>query len=91
MSNLSFTPSQVESLIRLVESSIEVRRRYQFYVWTQGDLQRLLPHKLAVCGAYDHAQRDLVFDVLNCLQVAPELISTLSQAHSAVHHRLMKE
>ena len=41
MSTLTFTPAQVESLIRLLESSVDVRRRYQFYLWTQGDLQQI--------------------------------------------------
>ena len=54
-----------ECLLRIVESAPQVRRRYQFFLWSQGDLQRWLPHKLLVCGAYDRHNRDLVFDVFN--------------------------
>ena len=54
-----------ECLLRIVESAPQVRRRYQFFLWSQGDLQRWLPHKLLVCGAYDRSSRDLVFDVFN--------------------------
>lgn len=54
-----------ECLLRIVESAPQVRRRYQFFLWSQGDLQRWLPHKLLVCGTYDRHTRDLVFDVFN--------------------------
>lgn len=54
-----------ECLLRIVEAAPQVRRRYQFFLWSQGDLQRWLPHRLLVCAAYDRHQRDLVFDVFN--------------------------
>ena len=65
MSLLSLAPEQSESLLRLIEASVQVSRRYQFYLWTQGDLQRLMQHKLSSCGAYDIGMRELAFDVLN--------------------------
>jgi transcriptional regulator EpsA len=54
-----------EGLMRLMEAVPQVYRRHQFFVWTQGDLQRWLPHDLLVCGFYDREARDLVFDVFN--------------------------
>lgn len=54
-----------EGLMRLMEAVPQVHRRHQFFVWTQGDLQRWLPHDLLVCGFYDREARDLVFDVFN--------------------------
>ena len=91
MSTHTFTPAQVESLIRLLESSVDVKRRYQFYLWTQGDLQRLVPHKLATCGAYDFTQRDLSFDVLNSIPLAPEIVATLNDVRSPVVSTLLSE
>ncbi len=91
MSTHSFTPAQVESLIRLLEASVDVKRRYQFYLWTQGDLQRLVPHKLAACGAYDLGQRDLTFDVLNSIPLAPEVVATLNDVRSPVISTLLSE
>jgi len=91
MSTHAFTPAQVESLIRLLESSVDVRRRYQFYLWTQGDLQRLVPHKLAACAAFDFSQRDLAFDVLNSVPLAPEVLAVLNDARSPLMSNLVAE
>ena len=91
MSLLSLAPEQSESLLRLIEASVQVSRRYQFYLWTQGDLQRLMQHKLSSCGAYDIGMRELAFDVLNSVVVAPELIAALSDGHSPVMTYLLTE
>ena len=58
-------PDQSEVLLRVIEAAPQVCRRHQFFVWTQGDFQRWLPHKLSLCGSYDREQRDLVFDLFN--------------------------
>ncbi len=38
-----------EYLLRIIESSVQVRDLRQFYLWSQGQLQALLPHQLMVC------------------------------------------
>ena len=38
-----------EYLLRIIESSVQVRDLRQFFLWTQGQLQALLPHQLMVC------------------------------------------
>ena len=43
---LVLTDSQVEAIVSSAEAGLDVRRRYQFFVWTQGSLQVLLPHQL---------------------------------------------
>lgn len=68
MSNSSTESSSLsESMLRLVESAPQVHRRYQFFLWSQGDLQRWIPHKLMVCGAYDRRSRDVALDIFNSL------------------------
>lgn len=91
MSFQSLAPEQAESLLRLIEASVQVSRRYQFYLWTQGDLQRLMQHKLASCGAYDIGMRELSFDVLNSVLVPAELIAALSDGHSPIMTYLLTE
>lgn len=46
------TPEQ-EYLLRIVESAAQVRDRRQFFLWSQGQLQALLPHRLLVCLQFD--------------------------------------
>jgi len=60
-------------LLRFVEASPEVRRRHHFYTLLQSQLVSLLPHTVAVCGAYDRRRRDLVFDVFNSVVLPPWL------------------
>ena len=42
-----------EYLLRIIESSVQVRDLGQFFLWTQGQLQALLPHALMVCMQFD--------------------------------------
>lgn len=72
----------VEAIVRAAESALNVRRRYQFFVWTQSYLSRLIPHQLAVCGSYDRGARELVFDVFNSVSIEPALLSALGDARS---------
>lgn len=71
-----------EAIVRAAESALTVRRRYQFFVWTQSYLSRLIPHQLAVCGSYDRGARDLAFDVFNSVSVEPALMDALGNARS---------
>ena len=65
-----------DSVVRAMEKATEVRRRYQFFVWSQSYLQPLVPHQLAVCGAYQRNRKDIVFEAFNCIPVPSALLST---------------
>ncbi|MDD5364344.1 MAG: response regulator transcription factor [Gallionellaceae bacterium] len=39
-----------DRLIRILESSLSVTTAVQFFAWTQGPLQALLPHEILICG-----------------------------------------
>jgi transcriptional regulator EpsA len=73
-----------ECLLRIVESAPQVRRRYQFFLWSQGDLQRWLPHKLLVCGAYDRNVRDLALDVFNSIPLSEGSLHSLQSLRDSV-------
>jgi transcriptional regulator EpsA len=49
-----FAPSskELERLLFAIESSLQINRRFQFFLWAHGVLQSLLPHQtlLCVCG-----------------------------------------
>jgi hypothetical protein len=49
-----FVPSskELERLLFAIESSLQINRRFQFFLWGHGILQALLPHQtlLCVCG-----------------------------------------
>jgi transcriptional regulator EpsA len=62
-----------ECLLRIIETAAQVQRRSQFFVWSQGDVQRWLPHKVLLCGAFDLQSRHMVFDVFNSVTVTEPL------------------
>jgi len=74
--------THVEAIVSCAESSLEVRRRYQFFVWTQGYLQVLLPHQLAICGAYSRARHEMQFEAFNSVPVEAGLLAQLSESGS---------
>jgi transcriptional regulator EpsA len=82
MSQTHIAPEQSECLLRVMEAAPQVCRRHQFFVWTQGDFQRWLPHKISICGAYDRDRRDLSFDVFNSVPVPDHLLQVFRDAHS---------
>ncbi len=75
-------------LLRFVEESPEVCRRHQFYTLLQGQLVPLLPHTVAICGAYDRRRRDLAFDVFNSIVLPPWM--NLARPDSPLMNRLLQ-
>ena len=71
-----------EALVRVIEGAPEVRRRYHFFIWTQGPLQRLLPHSLAVCGAYQRHTREMAFEAFHSIAVAQPLLELFTALRS---------
>lgn len=54
-----------EYLLRAIEASVQVRDLRQFYLWTQGQLQALLPHQLMLCMQFDGADTLLRLECLH--------------------------
>lgn len=77
--SLIFSTEQAQALVRLVEAAPAVRRRYQFFVWTQSQMQALLPHQVLVCGAYQRHRRALVTDTFHNIVLGPELLQQLAE------------
>src|ERR1700749_4201810 len=80
--------AQVEAIVRAAERAMEVRRRYQFFVWTQSNLQALLPHQLTICGAYQRQARELVFDAFNSVSVPEALLLGFTNPRGALMQQL---
>jgi len=80
----SIAPDQSEVLLRVIEAAPQVCRRHQFFVWTQGDFQRWLPHKISICGSYDRDQRDVVFDIFNSIPLPEAVVQGLRSMRSEI-------
>ena len=84
------SPEQAQAVVRLVEGAPAVRRRYQFFVWTQSQMQALLPHQLLVCGAYQRQRRGLVLDAFHNVVLPAELLQTLTDTTSPLLSALLQ-
>jgi transcriptional regulator EpsA len=81
---VALTPRQAEAVMRVIEAAPGVRRRHHFFVWTQSQLQPLLPHLLLVCGAYQRYSGEVKFEAFHGTVLAPALLALLTQRNGAL-------
>jgi transcriptional regulator EpsA len=91
LDSIHLAPEAARALLRLVESAPEVRRRYQFFMWLQAQVQPLLPHTVALCGAYHRQRRQLQFEIFNTVVLPPMLTLQLSGSDSPLLQRLVAD
>lgn len=81
---LNLSPQQAEAVVRLVEAAQSVSRRHQFFVWSQGQLHRLLPHVVMVCGAYQRQSRKLRYEVFQSVVLSADALAVFSDGGGAL-------
>jgi general secretion pathway protein G len=61
-----------------------VRRRYEFFLWAQTQLQDALPHTLLVCGLPRAQTNRLVFDYFYSVPIEPDALTRLCDAREGL-------
>jgi transcriptional regulator EpsA len=77
---VALSNDQAQCLVRLMEAAPGVHRRYQFFVWTQSQLQPLVQHQLLVCGHYQRQRRGVVFDTFHSVVLSAPLLAAINDA-----------
>jgi transcriptional regulator EpsA len=77
---LSLDGEQALGLMRFLEAAPSVQRRHQFFVWTQSQMQPLVPHQVLVCGAWQRQRRAVVLDAFHTVVLPATVIDSLSDA-----------
>ncbi|MDT7838943.1 LuxR C-terminal-related transcriptional regulator [Aquabacterium sp. OR-4] len=77
----SLDGEQALGLMRLLEGAPSVQRRHQFFVWTQSQMQPLVPHQLLVCGAWQRQRRAVVLDAFHSVVLPAPAIEHLTDAN----------
>jgi transcriptional regulator EpsA len=85
-----FAASHGTALVRLIEAGADVQRRHQFFTWSQSYLHSLVPHQLAICGAYQRSRRDVAFEVFNSVPVPTGVLSSVTDGGSALIQQLVQ-
>ena len=73
---------RVQAIVHAIECAVDVRRKYQFFVWTQGSFQTLMPHKLAICGVYDRGRKEVRLEAFNSIVVPAPVLAVLTDGQS---------
>jgi transcriptional regulator EpsA len=83
------TERRALSILQVIEAAVDVRRRYQFFVWMQGGFQTLLPHQLAVCGVYERSRKQVQLEVFNSVVVPAAALGLLSDGQSPLMQHIV--
>lgn len=81
--------SHTEAIVHVMETAVEVRRRYQFFIWTQSNFQLLLPHKVAICGVYERARKQVQLEAFNSISVPAPVLELLTDGQSPLMRELV--
>lgn len=81
-----WTLGEVDSpaLIASIVSAAQVRRRYQFFVWSQAQLQEVLPHGVLVCGVARANGGSMFFDHFYSQPVQPAALARLCHPRQGI-------
>ncbi|MET3120910.1 transcriptional regulator EpsA [Oxalobacteraceae bacterium GrIS 2.11] len=77
-----------EYLLRSIESALQVRRRRQFFLWSQGQVQGLLPHEIMVCVQFGMSDEVLHVECLHSVVLDPAELEYLCNPHDGLVIRL---
>ncbi|QID16206.1 helix-turn-helix transcriptional regulator [Nitrogeniibacter mangrovi] len=75
---VSLSNEDRERLLFLIDSSIKINKRFQFFLWAQGTLQSFIPHETLVCATGDLNTLQLRSDVFSRATL-PDDFDTLAQ------------
>ena len=73
---------RAQAIVQVIEAALDVRRKYQFFVWTQGSFQVLLPHKVVICGLYDRTRKQVRMELVNSIVVPANVLTLLTDGQS---------
>ena len=79
-----------EYLLRVIETGVTVRAPHEFFLWTQGQLQALLPHQALVCLQFDGADNLVRLVCLHSLVLAPGALAALEDQADGLALRMAR-
>lgn len=77
-----------EYLLRVIESGLRVDSLGQFFLWTQGQLQALLPHQMLVCMRFAPGGSLLRLECVHGTVLPPSALALLSAARDGLASRI---
>jgi len=78
------------ALLAAICDAVAVRRRFQFFSWSQGRLQRLLPHGILVCGLPRGNGAGMFYDYFHNVPLPSSSLARLCNPRDGVAPRLLE-
>jgi transcriptional regulator EpsA len=79
------------ALVATIADGVGVRRRFQFFSWTQGQLQTLLPHGVLVCGLPRGTGTGMFFDYFHNVPLPTQALSRLCHPRDGIAVGLLEQ
>ncbi len=80
--------SEQTALWRALHASLDIRSRGQFFLWSQGQVQALIPHDVLVCARLDADGQLRYIDVLHSVPLEPAVMDALKHPQTGLIVRL---
>jgi transcriptional regulator EpsA len=80
-----------EYLLRVIETGVAVRAPHEFFLWTQGQLQTLLPHQALVCLQFDGDDKLVRLICVHSLVLAPHVLAALEDQADGLALRIARQ
>lgn len=91
MDELIQLPSRTQGhLLRVLESSLAVNNRGQFFLWVQGQLQALIPHGLMLCVVFDADHKIIHSDCMQGVPLDAAILSALNDPEDGLNMRMAR-
>lgn len=74
---IALTREEQEDLLHAIESSIQVKKRHQFFLWTQGPLSLFVPHTVLVCLMTSEGKESVVVDRFSSVVVEKDMFDEI--------------
>ena len=84
------TNFEQEFLLRAIESGLHVHKLRQFFLWTQGQFQALLPHQVMVCIQFGPVDEVLEVECLHSTLMEQKSIERLCNAFDGLVIRMAR-
>jgi transcriptional regulator EpsA len=79
-----------EYLLCAIESGLRVASPHQFFLWTQGQVQALLPHRVLVCLQFGHGGAVTRLECLHGTVLAADAQRALTDPHDGLALRIAR-
>lgn len=79
-----------EYVVRAIETSLQVTRKHQLFLWTQGLFHGLVPHDVLICLQFDETGQTLHIDCLTSALLEGDAYSRVCDPNTGIAVRLAR-